>query len=196
MSSFFQKTFAFTETDCYCKTQCYTMGMGAGKGKARRARMMPSEAPSKNKAITYKQGRWFEFLESNKLKKVGLYKYYLGEGAIMDRGGVARAGKGWNDDDHEKVVTELFADAVEVGMITLPEDYEVEDFEFSYVPDRPHGDELMQIGVKNVARKGIQPQLWTSEAYFLGESNDMNHDSVYHFLRWMCEKIDKLITED
>ena len=82
--------------------------MGAGRGKTRRAQAVV--ILSGLKKVIFDEEKWNEFLKTSKLTDVKLSQYYL-------RGVSCRTGV-----EYEKVFNELFADAVAVNAIVLPED--------------------------------------------------------------------------
>ena len=99
--------------------------MGAGKGQTRRVQGRVSgvrHAPVKTKAtkwvkVKFNRSEWAQFLKDSRLANVNIYKYYLG--SIPSK---------ITFEDYDKVLTELFADAVEVGAVVLPEPYKAADF--------------------------------------------------------------------
>jgi hypothetical protein len=67
----------------------------------------------------YAPPTWYEFVKNSGLKKVSLHEYYLGY-----------ASRQLTDKEYEKLLTELFRDAVVLGVIVLPTSYTAEDFQF------------------------------------------------------------------
>src|ERR1039458_6961751 len=135
----------------YENSVCYNLRMGSGQGKSRRGQTVKpqledqavrlpdlvSEARPGTKAqtitrTTLTERNWVDFLSSGGLEQVRVYQYYLG-------GNVKRK---YSVDEHERVVGELFRDAVEVGAITLPSKYDREDFEFR---SEEHTSELQSL---------------------------------------------------
>src|ERR1035437_9527614 len=103
--------------------------MGSGKGKVRRSQAGIKAAPPSLQKTWCDASKWVEFIEDNGLEDGLLYEYYLGANAAKCSGDAATA----------KVFSELFADAVTVGAINLPEPYVAADFEFQISSGAPHG---------------------------------------------------------
>ena len=61
------------------------------------------------------------------LRDVSIYQYYLGKTVEIVAGLVITK---FTDKEYEKAVADLFADAVQVGALSLPEPYKAEDFRF------------------------------------------------------------------
>jgi hypothetical protein len=111
---------------------CILIFMGSGKGRARRAQQV-HHAVGNASEILVDEEKWGEFVDSGGLADVPIYGYYLQKNAsklitIFQIGELP-------DDADMKVVRELFADAVSVGAIVLPESYDADDFEFGPGPD-------------------------------------------------------------
>ena len=105
--------------------------MGTGKGQTRRAQSVVLVAPpnvvhsdrsaaaeAERVALQYK--KWEEFIATSGVGFIKVRRYYMGKD--FDRS-MAR-------EDYEKVLTEQFADAVQVGALVLPGNYKAEDFRF------------------------------------------------------------------
>jgi hypothetical protein len=98
--------------------------MGGGKGKSRRVRSVTlSSQPAQ--VLTEKWTEWQEFVWGSKMGDVQLHEYYLGT-----------APEELTSEDYEKLLTELFSDAVAVGAIALPDPYRPDDFAFRIVGDK------------------------------------------------------------
>ena len=97
--------------------------MGAGQGRSRRVQTSPaSTAVKKQLPVTFDGKKWAAFVTKNGLSNVSVTKYYL---KVPPRSpGVP---------EREKVMLELFADAVQLGAITIPSSYIWKDFEFKRV---------------------------------------------------------------
>ena len=100
------------------------MVMGAGRGKSRRAGVMSQSGKLK----------WVEFAETVGVKEGNFYQYYLGHRPSNP-----------TDADYEKTMFELFADAVSIGAISLPNPYEIQDFEFKVTPR----SDYIEVSLKN-----------------------------------------------
>lgn len=126
------------------KSLCYNPRMGSGQGKARRAHRygaqpvrLNSYGPAVNVNSTinffeeadYDFGKWVEFTRESGMERTRVYSYYLG------RNHLGQEIKVPTPTHLEKLVTELFVDAVGTGAITLPGKYKVEDFEFKMKQD-------------------------------------------------------------
>src|ERR1022692_21084 len=110
--------------------------MGSGKGKSRRAKASAGTADH----VAYNTSKWRKFTNSEGLWGMRVYDYYLGEG--NDRYPTK--------EEHEKVMGELFRDAVDVGAFTLPSPYKAEDFVFQILMDGDRTQEQeVRINVKD-----------------------------------------------
>src|ERR1035437_2941399 len=96
--------------------------MGSGKGKTRRLRTARPQAVTETVAekdkIMFQQEKWDEFIKDGGIWDEKFYDYYLEQPPEQ-----------FNDKDYEQLMAELFADAVAVGALPLPEPYTCEDFE-------------------------------------------------------------------
>ena len=113
---------------------CYDGDMGSGRGKTRRAKtgIFPSSTTKSGfPTATYEPAKLEEFLRRSAVADVNTYEYYLGP----ERAYAPVNERQRPDVDHEKVLAEVFADAVEVGAIVLPDSYATEDFSFRMVDD-------------------------------------------------------------
>jgi hypothetical protein len=99
--------------------------MGSGKGRTRRAQV--STAPAFSGVSSFQRGKWNNFVFSNGLDSITLRQYYL-----------SNASHQITNKDYEVVVSELFADAVTVGAVVLPEPYEVDDFQIEISDAEAH----------------------------------------------------------
>ena len=103
--------------------------MGAGKGKTKRAQApttkrapAPSaKSPSRAHEVKLDLDKWREFAISTGITHENLHRYYLEEDYVQ---GLQQP------ENYEKVMTELFADLIEIGALTLPEPFTTEDFVF------------------------------------------------------------------
>ena len=173
--------------------------MGSGKGKTKRARTVaptrprlaagsnarkseagpkspkPTAGAKKQLDVGFYRGRWDRFVADSGLHDKSLYGYYLGN--VPDYPDEA---------ENEKVLAELFADAVDLGAITLPSPYKVEDFQL-----RKMGSEVgdLEISLKK------NPQSKESQRFttwrFMGTDAPM-HEST-NLLDYISQGIDKLI---
>lgn len=92
--------------------------MGSGKGKSKRAQASASSS-ARPPVVVFREKNWEAFLQRHKLETLGVQEYY----------GVA-LNERITPDEVMKVFEELFADAVEVKAIGLPEGYSATDFVF------------------------------------------------------------------
>src|ERR1017187_6209721 len=102
--------------------------MGSGRGKNRRAaalivtrqdQVLFGQGLLKN-PVVYDPAAWQDFVRESELGSVPIAEYYLGRNA-----------QHYTGPEHEKVMDELFADAVAVGAITLPPSYKAQSFTFA-----------------------------------------------------------------
>ena len=94
--------------------------MGAGKGKSRRAQSNLSTENETGVSVVSQPKKWEEFVYDGGLQDVCLYDYYHGAGS---RNQCSPA-------EYKMIVGELFADAVAVGALSLPNPWKADDFEF------------------------------------------------------------------
>src|ERR1035437_4813039 len=97
--------------------------MGSGRGQMRRTQVSIATAHGQKAFIEASRRRWAEFVLASGLSEVKLHQYYLG------RGFVASADPRKIVEDALKLVAELFADMVAVGVVSLPSSQEVDDFQ-------------------------------------------------------------------
>ena len=90
--------------------------MGSGKGKTRRV----GAAATRADLVVFEQSLWQDFVSDSGLGDTPLAQYYLGRNVRRYKGS-----------EFERVLNELFADAVAVGAITLPPSYRAEYFIFA-----------------------------------------------------------------
>ena len=93
--------------------------MGSGRGVTKRVRV--SSAQIISPVAVYNYEKWAEFLEKSGLRNVKACKYYLGR----DEHWTA-----YSEEEHSRLITDLFADAVTVGALELPDPYVAHDFKF------------------------------------------------------------------
>src|ERR1039458_6255214 len=97
--------------------------MGSGKGRAKRAQGIPASKalPRGPQPLIVSPGqqKWHDFVANSELEDVNIHEYYLGHTYPSP-----------TDEGYEKMVTELFADAVEVGAVVIPDELRAEDFTF------------------------------------------------------------------
>src|ERR1039457_911102 len=99
--------------------------MGSGKGQSRRAQVVikqedlqddgqptPGSIVRAALPLIFGGKKWQGFIDDNNLRNVSTTRYYLGAapGRLMMH-------------DREKVINELFKDAIAVGAIVLPPNY-------------------------------------------------------------------------
>ena len=100
--------------------------MGAGQGKMRRVLRPGLESGAQAKAAvnraSFDRAKWEKFVAESGLERVRISDYPLGRDAEVTVLLIT---------PHQKMVTELFQDAVAVGALTLPDAYGAEDFQFN-----------------------------------------------------------------
>src|ERR1039457_6647606 len=105
--------------------------MGSGKGRARRAQA------KKSLDVVFNATKWYDFVQDGEVEQVRVDEYYLGG-----------EDDGLDEADYERIYSELFADAVVVGAVSLPAGYAPDDFEFrvggiaQHVHDRDGADDV------------------------------------------------------
>src|ERR1035437_74686 len=105
--------------------------MGSGQGKARRTsslqprlRAQATAVPVGSEKVMLRRKKWEEFVKNIALEgeRGRVHHYYLGETKQSP-----------TNADYGKMITELFADAIAVKAIILPEPYTASSFEFVQV---------------------------------------------------------------
>ena len=151
--------------------------MGSGKGKARR---VPTSLGAKLRAsVEFVPEKWEEFVESSEMRGTSLTHYYCGENKNFQQ---------LSMDDHQKVTTEIFNDAVAVGAIVLPEPFVAEDFEFRGMATQVKGAE--EIGV---ALKAAPELLEEVCSYTWAYDVELSDQYVTKVLGWIAETVGILI---
>ena len=163
--------------------------MGSGQGRTRRSRAAtarlnapaassPSDVPTRG--AVFNRQKWQVFLRESDLEGMSLHKYYLGK-------------KDSHVPDYqlEKVVTELFADAVEVGAIILPSPYKPADFEFKVKASDGFGLDSSRIDVSLLGK----PHIFSTVAptTYLGSVYSLSDGIVADSLGFIFAAIRKLI---
>jgi hypothetical protein len=92
--------------------------VGSGRGKSRRAQAVAVPSSQATSGATWDVNEWRKFVIDRGINQVSLYEYYLGREHDIN----------CDDSEYSKVAQELFCDAVEVGAITLPANYDADDF--------------------------------------------------------------------
>ena len=95
--------------------------MGSGKGRTRRAQA--TSFAKQGQEVTWDVDKWNEFVDGETMKNVMVDEYYLSKGAMESA-----------LENYGLVFSELFADAVAVGAIVLPDGVNVDDFRFVVGP--------------------------------------------------------------
>src|ERR1039458_2712565 len=109
--------------------------MGSGKGIVRRVQVAsPSpdvlEVPSlvAQERVLFDANKWADFIRVSGLKggsrNVKIYEYYMGKWKSDEPKWY------WTVDDYKAMLTELFEDAVALGVIVLPSPYTIASFQF------------------------------------------------------------------
>jgi hypothetical protein len=98
----------------------------AGSRSARRARYNQNTS-----LVRYDPKAWAQFVAGSNLEDVSLRSYYLGDEVNYETYGYVTQ-NGATGNGEAKLLTELLADAVSVGAITIPSPCDVADFKFSW----------------------------------------------------------------
>ena len=147
--------------------------MGSGKGKQRRvqaatAQPVPDDLRDKRSSVSTEEERkrkWRIFAKKSGVAGVKITQYYLGRDVIP------------TVSDCNKMASELFNDAVQVGAVVLPDGYSVEDFEF-YVRLSDGFPSLSRMLVKSL---NLDIELPFPE-YYLDNDNKMSSPNVAMYL--------------
>ena len=127
--------------------------MGSGKGRSRRVLVsQPGTAKASQKKTSFQGEVWGRFLHDSKITHYNLYKYY---GLPMEN----RLRQTPTVEDYEKVFTELFADAVAIGVITLPSPWTLEDFRFKMKTNTSGSSTYGRITMELVSHPGVDDNL-------------------------------------
>ena len=155
--------------------------MGSGKGKNRRAQAPSATSnPETTEHVAYDADKWREFTNSEGLWGMRVYDYYLGEG--NDRYPTKK--------EYEKVMSELFQDAVDVGAFSLPSPYKAKDFVFQALTDVSRTEEQeIKISLKN------KPNLLGSVfRHTIPENRGLDSDSVEWFMLSVFKAVDNIVS--
>ena len=150
--------------------------MGSGKGQTRRARTS-TPAPQPLPVAGELKQKWAEFISDSELQMVSLYQYYL-----------RKSSRKILYVDYERVVSELFQDAVAVGAIVLPSAHSVEDFEFKLDISQAGYTTQHRLMMRLTNRTGTSLQL-LSPYYYLDPDVTMESANVVIFLEDMQKSI-------
>ena len=164
--------------------------MGTGKGKTRRAQAglspeaLAERALALAKEATYDRGIWSEFVKSSDMMTAKVYPYYLGKSASSP--------PDYTFADHEKVVTELLADFVAVGALTLPSPYTADDFGIKMTDGNHSWNQYCTVIVKRYPSLKTQ---WTTFRYHLGHTASLDNEMVRYTLGQIFKGVESLLIE-
>jgi hypothetical protein len=139
-----------------------------------------AEAPPR---VSYSRVIWAEFMKLSGLRKVNLHEYYLGSPSPDA-----------STAEYQKIITELFEDAVAVGALILPPPYKTKDFLFQVGPSR--NPTLADIGVMQVeAVLSSYPQVAQNVvlATHLNEVNTLSGGHVADALGFVANAVGRLV---
>jgi hypothetical protein len=156
--------------------------MGSGKGKTRRVQATTAGAAVKEVVLVEK--KWTSFLEDNHIGRIKVYKYYFDN--IPQQPAAS---------DYEAAITELFADAVAVGAITLPSPYSTESFQFKIAADPNAGRYYQPMTVSLAARPSSEQKMGNVYRY-LKSTTPMEGWNVTWVLRQLHRELNRLIANE
>ena|ERR1035437_9945264 len=154
--------------------------MGAGQGKTRRvnATRLPSAA--------YQLREWQGFVEDIELTGIMTYEYYLGRKG--DRGRTLQ--------ERNKVVAEVFSDAVAASAIVLPAPYEADDFEFQLSDTQDHASWAQQLKIVLKNHHGARKLETGWNHTYLGSDCFLMSAAVESFLEQTARSVTGLVRRD
>lgn len=101
------------------------------------------------------EDKWEDFVSAANVGSVKVAQYYLGRPApshrvvvFGDRNVIALADM--SNEDYGNIIAGLFADAVEVGALVLPDEYDVGDFSFKVIRKRKGAPSYARAGYRRV----------------------------------------------
>jgi hypothetical protein len=123
--------------------------MGAGKGKSKRAQStLPAALNSTT--VSYNEDAWARFVHEIDWAGTHVYDYYLCQNDIWEH----------TSEEHEKVATELFADAVDVGALILPPGCTSKEFQFKIeAMGETYGPQKIALLFRNASGFAIEKRL-------------------------------------
>ena len=153
--------------------------MGSGQGKTRRALTSAQSGPPYTRFVTHQLENWDRFVEESEIGDVTIDEYYLRHKPCKP-----------TEEEHEKVMAELFADLVATGALVLPGACKVDDFQFTF---RAAIDKDMQDGVQLTLKSEpeLKPQ-WSLIPYYLAGAKMASMDT--YVIKWLVLSIDTLLT--
>ena len=121
--------------------------------------------------------KWDDFLKGSGLEKVTLHQYYLDKRDVMP-----------SNADIKKLITNLFADAIDLGVIPLPRPYESKDFKFVVFT----GGSLRRIEVALKSKPSTHPKYLFSVRH-LGEDTLLSSSYVRTVLNTAAFEVGNLL---
>src|ERR1035437_6064118 len=167
--------------------------MGAGQGGNRRTRTSSrgltaqTVAPEVYQpsitagAVSFAPRSWTEFVQTIGAGRVKLYQYYLGETALE-----------YDNGSREKLLSELLADTIAAGVVSLPGSYEAADFEFKVEDGGAPRLKRYRVSITLKAKPELEGR-WSSFPYDLDESQTADHDKVYFMIMKVARGINSLL---
>jgi hypothetical protein len=148
--------------------------MGSGKGKSKRVQALTTEVKAKDEVVHIPR-KWREFLRESGLSSTKLYRYYLGRSSTPE---LSQA-------EYLKLLNELFADAVETGVLILPGQRVKEDFIISVEPPDLGSGFIAKITAKNRPSHGASFEGTT----LLSQDVDLGDRCVHHALSSIAQGV-------
>ena len=152
-----------------------------------------SRSDTKIKPAAFYRRKWEEFVADNSLADVLLCDYYLG-------GSLPAGQRGWAS--HEKLLAELFKDAMAVGAVVLPSPYMADDFGFEIrvakrctVMSQPIYTTLKTAPHLGAHNNGKLEQ-HSSSQYYLAKRCTMSESNIPMMLQNMVEAAYELIVQE
>ena len=138
---------------------------------------MASKPPARKMTVAEGKQKWQEFVLGSGLKNVGLQKYYLGKAGRLAR---------W---EYERLATEMFRDATNIGAIIIPEPHQAEDFQFKIWMHAASNGQKLRMFLKSKPEK--QKALY-DYAFYLDQSATLVSPTVYSYIECFQQNIDML----
>ena|ERR1035437_2933334 len=152
--------------------------MGAGQGKTRRASgLQPTTEPAVIGTMVDERA-WKTFVAQSLPPSTKLFSYYLGKDAATSE-----------SIDYQKLVSELFADAVAVGAVLLPAPLTADKFEFSTYRNSGREQLTIRAADRSVER---EPFLFNPHTYF-GKNTPLDAWYVIRSLKEIALAVNKIL---
>jgi hypothetical protein len=157
--------------------------MGAGRGKTRRASaVLANPTPEmRSEQVLCRPDEWDAFVSNVRLRKDNLHRYYLGEEPLQV-----------THEDYAKILTELFADAVQVGAIVLPEGYNAESFQLAVIHDEYTAQMKAELSLKS---QPSRKEFIYYFSHYISPRATLSDSAIKYVLQQIAQNAQKLHSE-